>query len=503
MKLIHSNPYRTLGILVGATAKEKERQIKRLKQFIEAEQAPEDDFSFLNIEPLDRTVDGVSEAASKLNLDADKMSAALFWFYKGNEITDEPAFETLKQGNANEALQIWEKLIIDTKEDGSRIWKSVTSKNCSAYHNYFVATFLSNGKTISSTAIIANLRFLESDLVQDFKALAADDTYKTTKKELQLLFLKQLQSELEANGKSNTLLELLNKQQFSAKEEFLKASVQKPIEQIEQKLESTKSKRKESKTNAVNAGKELYDTCIKELTQLKNILGVEDIKYSSVADKVANEILQCSIDYFNENKESGSNDNYFEPAMKVAKTAQTIAVGNLTKERIKDSISSLEEMKDRELSQALELLQSVKDAYETNEIKIRTQVREQEASLEYGQSINWSKVNDLIKNSIDWSKVAELIQQIISTQNVEKIKNMNNPTKLIEYKSLVNFLLDKMSHSSFNKIKYICWWETARAENSSKTYTSPSSSSSEDGFPTWLKWVIGIIVFIILVKACD
>jgi hypothetical protein len=38
MKAILNNPYRTVGLLVGATAREQERQIRRLKQFIEAEQ---------------------------------------------------------------------------------------------------------------------------------------------------------------------------------------------------------------------------------------------------------------------------------------------------------------------------------------------------------------------------------------------------------------------------------------------------------------------------------
>lgn len=501
MKLVQSNPYRTLGLLVGASAREKERQVKRLKQYIEAEQEPEDDFSFPALQNLHRTVDSITEAASKLNLDNDRMSAALFWFYKGNEITDEPAFENLKQGNINDALQIWEKLIIDTKEDGSRVWKSVTSKNCSAYHNYFVAAFLSNANANTATAIMANLRFLESDFIQDFKAISTDDTYKTTKKELQLLFLKQLESEFEANGKSKTLIELLKKQQFSAKDEFLKDSLQKPIEYIEQKIEATKAKRKADKTHASNFGKELHDSCKNELTHLKNILGENDIKYSTIADKVANEILQCSIDSFNENQENDSSHDYLASSMKLAKTAATIAVGNLTKERIKDSISTLEEMKDRELSQAIELLQSVKDAYENNERNIRIQVREQEASLSYGQSINWSKVNDLIRNSIDWNKVAELIQQVISTHNVEKIRNIDNPTKLSEYKSLVNFILDKMSYPAISKVKYISWWETVRA--SATSYSPTTSSSSEEGFPTWLKWVIAIIIFIVLVKACD
>ena len=46
MQLIKNNPYRIVGLLAGSTAKEQVRQEKRLKQYIEAEQEPEDDFSF-------------------------------------------------------------------------------------------------------------------------------------------------------------------------------------------------------------------------------------------------------------------------------------------------------------------------------------------------------------------------------------------------------------------------------------------------------------------------
>ena len=83
MHIIQNNPYRTVGLLVGATAREQKKQVRTLKEFIEAEQDPQDDFSFPTLGKLQRTIDNVNEASSKLNLDSDKMSSALFWFYKG------------------------------------------------------------------------------------------------------------------------------------------------------------------------------------------------------------------------------------------------------------------------------------------------------------------------------------------------------------------------------------------------------------------------------------
>lgn len=46
MKLVHQNPYRIIGLLAGASAREQDRQTKRLKQYIEAEQEPDIDYSF-------------------------------------------------------------------------------------------------------------------------------------------------------------------------------------------------------------------------------------------------------------------------------------------------------------------------------------------------------------------------------------------------------------------------------------------------------------------------
>ena len=126
MHIIKKNPYRTVGLLVGATAKEQERQIRRLKQFIIADQDPQDDFSFPKLGLLPRTIENVNDAVSKLNLESDKMNAALFWFYKGNDITDEPAFDAIKEGDIKTAISIWAKLTND---------KEVDSRNLSAFSN--------------------------------------------------------------------------------------------------------------------------------------------------------------------------------------------------------------------------------------------------------------------------------------------------------------------------------------------------------------------------------
>lgn len=340
MHIIQNNPYRTVGLLVGATAREQERQVKRLKQFIEAEQDPQDDFSFPTLGNLHRTLDKVNEAASKLNLDSDKMGSALFWFYKGNPITDEPAFDAIKEADLDQVINIWTKLTSNGE---------VSQRNASAYSNLgtlYLSGILEGTNTneaILEQGISLKLKFLESDFIKDFKALATDETYKTTKKELQLLFLNQVQSEVEKSGTvtSNKFLDIITKQEFSAKEDFLKGFVQKPIEQIEKKVEEAKTKRKANKANAVNIGKTLFEQTSENLKQLKSILGTSNLKFSSISDKVSDEILQCGIDYFSHYKDSSTDPG--SASMDLFRKAKTLAIGNIAKQRCQENTENLQE----------------------------------------------------------------------------------------------------------------------------------------------------------------
>ena len=481
MNSIKNNPYRTLGLLAGASVREISRQANRLQRFISAEQEPPtDDNSFPVLGGLTRSTDSIEEASSKLNLESDKMNAALFWFWKGNSITDEVAFEELKEGNIEEAYKIWDKLITVTDEDGKRYWRQVSEKNNSAFHNVFVLDMLrTNGNKLN--AIVANLNFLESEFSQKFISTIVDSTHKTNSKELQIIFLNEVLRETEQgiiNIALSQFVSILNKKSFIAKVDFLKSVSQKIIDKISSQIKIAENKRKSNVANAIKTGEELYQQTKNDLEQLKSVVGLQDFNYSNTADKVANEILQCSIDFFNYCQDINSNNDYHSMAMIIATMANGIAIGNLTKERIKDSIETLEKMKDREILQAIDLLKSVKDAYEKNEATIMAQVRVQEASLPWGHSINWSKVDEVIKDSIDWDKVLELIKQVIPIRNIDKIKVVKDQTKINEYKSLVNFVTSKLSYWKKKEVQYLDYWSTVSIPVSSTQTRSGSGSTS-------------------------
>lgn len=324
-----------LGLLVGASAREQTRQVSRLRQYIEAEQKPDNDYSFDGLGDLDRTISSVEIAASQLNLNEDKMMAALFWFYNGNKITDEPAFDALKEFDLDQCTAIWEKLISNGE---------VTARNASAFNNlgtiYLIGLFngTDTNEEIIKKGLTLKLQFLESDFTSDFKLLATDETYNADKKELQLLFLNNLQKENEDSKflTVNEFLEIVNQLKFSAKTEYLKRYIQLPIENIERKILEVENKTKTNKAKAGDYGNELYNATKDDFALVKSILLNSDIKLTNIADKLAEALLDCSIAVFNHFHETETEVG--EIALDLNKKAKIIARSNRVIARIDESI---------------------------------------------------------------------------------------------------------------------------------------------------------------------
>lgn len=344
MKIIKDNPYRIVGLLVGATAREQNRQIKRLKQFIEAEQEPQDDFSFPVLGEYDRTISSIDEAASKLNLDQDKMRAAIFWFYNGNEITDEPAFDSLKDSGVDNAKEVWSKLTSSG---------DITKRNCSAYQN--LSTLLlqlsENEDNIDSNhfaeGIRLKLEYLESDFANELIDSATDVTFKTNRKDLQLIFLSAIQEEIEQieSISSDEFLGIIDGVDFIAKEEFLKSFISKPISAIEKLVSDCKTQRKSVKKDVIVAANSLYKSARPLLGNISTVLGSNNKQFITISDKVAEEILQCGIQLFNDYRESETYDPS-ESALKLCKAAKSLAKGNIVRQRIEENSGNIQEWVD-------------------------------------------------------------------------------------------------------------------------------------------------------------
>ncbi|KMQ68855.1 hypothetical protein ACM39_06100 [Chryseobacterium sp. FH2] len=496
MKLIIQNPYRVIGILSDASAREVQSRKGKISAYAKVGKEITSEYDFPFLTPLQRSSAVIDNAFSDIEQNQNKVTHSLFWFINLNPI-DNTAIQHLISGNKEKAIEIWKKLT-DEKE--------INSKNYSAFNNIGTLYLLDNSKEKIKQGITVKIKLIESENFKDFVHTVADETFSIdTNKQIEL-FVDEILLQLKNKFSTAETMGLFSNCNGTSQKYLSKKFTEEPIHKIETQLEQTKNKRKDNKGNAYRFGIDLHNNVKNELSLLKSILGAGNLQYKISADNVAKEVLQCSIDYFNESQEQEKTGNYLQEAMNLAKTAEALAVNVATKEKIRENIHTLEGMKDQELSKAIEVLKSIKNLYESNKAKINADILS--TPLGYNQSINWNKVNQMIENSINWDKVVELVKDVIPSRNIDKIKISSEAIKITEYKSLVDFLLSKLNYSQKNQVKYICYWKTitttapvlGKPINTYKPTPTTSNSSNNNGC---IYWIVGIIIFIILLRACN
>lgn len=550
MDIIKNNPYRILGILVGTSTRDEHNKTKKLKMYIGAQQEVPEDFSFPIIGSLNRNIENVQDAISKLNLNNDRVNASLFWFYNGNAITDEPMLDALKTSNeaSKEAIDVWIKLAA-TEE--------VTKRNASAFQN--LSTYYLNSAfkktTISKNnlakGITLKLKFLDSNFINDFIKLSSDETYKVSKEGLQIYFLTQVYNEIEKIDATlvDWYLECISKISFTAKQNYLNDFVSKPIEHIKTRIEETKGKRKEKPSKGYDLGLSLFENENEKINTIQNILGKSNIQFTSITDKLSDEILQCGIVYFKKFRDTDTDPS--AKAMDLFKKAKKLAVGSIAIQRCQENTENLQEWIDEkperdkhnrisaDLTALIELFDKFDNKAET---------------IENARAIvNLSKpyLNN-IKNTIGATDemYLKLSTRVASQAQSYIIEEVNNAQDNFEYKIAVD------RYGTLNKIKTALktGWEVTnligtldmeydykigrfsqnkealrklcnQLDVSTPSYSSPSSSSSsmpsysstpsssssprtsnssastpkkEDSDYTWLYIIIAIIVIVAL-----
>jgi len=494
MNIIKQNPFRILGLTGNATEKELQKQIGIIKRYAEVGKTKTFDYDFEFIGDFTRNSDEIQQASNSIEQAHKKLLFSLFWFVKNNQF-DEIAFNNLKEKETDKAIEIWNKTL---KEE-------ITSKNYSSYLN--LSTLYIALSTIDDQIELQKLQagislkgnLIHSENLKDFSKLVTGNGIVNDPIEISKKFVDEVIELLKPylnkrNGIStNDLIALFDTFPVSIKKYISAKFTEIPISSIENKIEKIIRKRKDTPEDAEEHGEELYKLTKTDIALLKKLLGASNLQFQILSDKVANEILQCSIDYFNEKQENDDSnfEEYLNTAIKLVKLAASIAISEQVKDRVKDNKNALLGMKDRVISQAIDLLQSVKDAYETNVTNIMSQVHKQEQSLGYNQTINWTKVNQMIENSVNWNKVVDLVLKTITPNIVERIRLMNDTVKLNKYKSLVDFLIDKLGYSQINKVKYLAYWKTED--------TISNVQLTVKSLPTWAKWSGGIAVFLLIV----
>ena len=384
------------------------------------------------------------------------------------------------------------KKIVDNTPFGKfrSAFRDVNSENFSAFNNFGTYKLLSSDKNDIKTGIEAKLNLINSEYFENFVHSVADETFTINNQNQSEKFIDELLMQFEIQYSSSEILILFSGCDETTQKYLSKKLTEGPLHKIESQIESCKKKRKAEKGSAYEFGLKLFRSSKDDLSLLKSLLGTSDIKYKAVADQLANEIMQCGIDYFNESQENDSSEDFLKQARELNDTALTIAVGSLVRDRVKDHISTLEEMKDREVAQAIALLQSVKDAYETNEKDIILQIEKLKESIEFllgEKTINQNAVADNIKNSIDWDKVNELLKEILpDEESLVRIKASSNNELKSEFVELAYWLKD-YSQKSVRIKKIIDYYKNIPPKLPFKIISSEITNT--DGKPLFRKFI--------------
>lgn len=442
MNSILNNPYRIAGIIANASAREIQSRKGKISAYAKVGKEITSEYDFPFLDSLQRSSAIIDKAFSDIEQNQNKVLHSLFWFLNLNPI-DNTAIQHLITGNKEKAIEIWEKLT-DEKE--------VNAKNFSAFNNIGTLYLLEESKEKIKKGITAKIELIESESFKDFVHTVADETFSIDKNKQIEIFIDELLTQFKQKYSTAETMDLFSNCNGTTQKYLSKKFTEEPVHKIETEIEQCTKKRTNNKSNAYKFGTDLYNSTKSELTLLKSIVGNTNLQYKMLADNVAKEILQCSIDYFNESQEQDKSTDYLEEAMKLAKLAQTIAINEATKNKIKESINTLEGMKDRELSEVLLFLKSVKEAYSENEREIRREVermKETDILLQIGhKTINWSAVEENIKNSINWGNVNDLVSGILTDKNLKKIKESDKTEAKKEFWELINWTKDNSLKSA-------------------------------------------------------
>jgi hypothetical protein len=331
MKLIEENPYRIVGILSNASANELDRQKTKILRHatIGRQVSSEYDFPFLSI--VDRThLEKVQNAFVSIEQREGKVKNSIFWFLNQNPF-DETAFNYLKNGDKEKAIDIWER---------KTVGKEVTSNNYSCFNNLATIKLLSESKDEIKAGIETKIKFIESQYFSDFVQVVSDLTYTIDRQNEIEKFINNILSQLKGKYSNAETLKLFSNCNGSTHKYVLKKFTEEPLNRIENQIDLTTNHREENKSGAFDFGNRLYLNCKSDLDSLKTLLGVNDLKYKLISDNLAKEVMQCGIDYFLARKEA---INPSQDSLKLLNFAQSIAISTQIKDRIKENIEGIEE----------------------------------------------------------------------------------------------------------------------------------------------------------------
>ncbi len=320
-QFIAYNPFRVLGVTTEASAKQiisNESRIKAYSKVGKTIDFPTD--ALLLLPPVERNEETATAARAAISQPVDRLKNAFFWFVNATPVHRQ-AIECLSTGDVVNARQI---LAND-------------SADCLSSYNLGVLDLIELNTAQGAARMLAVLR--DEHACNRFVTTVTAGAASFDSAQTSQLFLNEVTSKLG----QEVIEKLMREDDLSNddKSRINRDRIAQLTTAINQEVEKAQATDAENSIACLEAGRSLAARAAEPLAKLREIVGEYDQQYILMADRLAEAVLSCGINYFNHSFDPNS----AETALGLYHQAARIAVGQLQRERCNKEICLLNDIK--------------------------------------------------------------------------------------------------------------------------------------------------------------
>ena len=353
--MILDNPFHVIGLPADCTAREKAKREGRIKAFLRIGKPlafGDDDLFF---EGCRRNQITVERSLSALHDATDRIGYGLFWFTRSG-LLDDHALAFVRRQDLRGALRIWQ-----------RVEGRLPTPNYASSLNNFGTLCLLVGikarsgwpidKSVRTEYILRGLRAkakvvgsLSGQDLSDFCGTFSDDVAARNPEDVAVAFgraLDEFVAEADKYGievdNSSLIQALETGGTRTAPLKFKYASAAR--ERLDRAVKGCAAALADDESQAARAGTVLMEAARRQLPELAAVVATTDIAYTSLADRVADQLLDAAVANFNyhANAEMMSVE-VVQASTSFVRYASEIACGVVVRKRAQDNLATVQEI---------------------------------------------------------------------------------------------------------------------------------------------------------------
>jgi hypothetical protein len=500
VELVLNNPFRVLGLPASASSRDISKRISDLETFAELGKLKSYPHDFLELGVLNRSLEGIKDAARKIEQAEGRLFHSFFWFRAGDSV-DELALESIAAGSLDEAANLWDKQL--GKKSGSK--KYTWRLNRSVLH-----LLNANGKILDCSDMDEALEALgyviDDDLDESVEDVLTGNEFSLNRDSLwrrvvdEVVVLVQSYPNAPYGKGGIKILDSLWSFPSDARD-YASSKILNPlIEEVNEAIKISEDLRSNDDFEALKS-KNYLSKVERIILDIKEVLGDDDIRFQAVANAYAEEVCACAVEALNQ-------FNNPKLSYELISWAAELPSYSRIKVRIEDNFETIQGWLDGEEEDEMfgEIYRRLKaDIYTLTQAENMLDKLQRllvQVKLNVGGGDNrYLKVSSACAHYI--------LGFLISTVNSasETFKNTKNLTdfklKISGAKSLTKRLLlldlDDETRSTVNtNLETISRIENRLNEPSpASTNYSANSSNNSGKIPAWL-WFVGIFILILI-----